>query len=204
MKKSIGIILAVLSLFSILLVSCKNDNAQSGAMEISSVSLTQQEGNIVDLLNVNKKPNIFDFTVDKKVKSIHLNCYELTNKGDWKEISSYNSLMNTEKGRIAFSFDVIGNGIEMSIQNSNGTSRDDYKPEKKLDTKDMSELTSINHKNSIQYEEEIPLIIQVVTSKSEIKSYDTEYFYRPNEYQKLGYEHVYALTISFSQKNLSK
>ena len=46
------------------------------------------------------------------------------------------------------------------------------------------------------------MLIQIVTSKNEVRSYSTDYFFQPEEYEKYGYEHVYAVTVLFSQKPL--
>lgn len=61
----------------------------------------------------------------------------------------------------------------------------------------------LSRQEEIRYEEEIPLAIQIVTTKNEIRSFDTSYFFHPEEYEQYGYDHVYAVTVLFSQKPLS-
>ena len=61
---------------------------------------------------------------------------------------------------------------------------------------------SLSEKKEIVYEEEIPLAIQIATSKNEISSYVVDYFYQPEEYEKFDYEHVYAITVEFSQNTI--
>lgn len=51
----------------------------------------------------------------------------------------------------------------------------------------------------IIYEKEISLVIQIMTSKDKIVSYDTDYFEHPEEYEKYDYEGVFAVTIRFSR-----
>ena len=58
-------------------------------------------------------------------------------------------------------------------------------------------------RTEIVYEREIPIAIQINTTKNQVLSYDPDYFFQPEEYEKLGYEHVYALTVMFSQEPLS-
>lgn len=68
----------------------------------------------------------------------------------------------------------------------------------------MATTTSyLSNRTEIVYEKEVPIAVQIVTSKNEISSYDPEYFFQPEEYEKFGYEHVYALTVLFSQEPLS-
>ena len=62
----------------------------------------------------------------------------------------------------------------------------------------MSISTSaLTDTEKISYEKEIPLAVQIITSKDEVNSYDPSYFFKPDEYEKYGYEHVYAVTVTF-------
>ena len=45
-------------------------------------------------------------------------------------------------------------------------------------------------------------MVQIATTKNEISSYDVKYFEMPREYGKHGYEHVYAITVMFSEKTV--
>lgn len=54
------------------------------------------------------------------------------------------------------------------------------------------------------HEEEIPLAVQIITSNNQIMSYQVDYFHSPEEYEKLGYEGVFAITIRFSQKTVGE
>lgn len=47
-------------------------------------------------------------------------------------------------------------------------------------------------------------MVQVITSKNEIVSSILDDFYSPEEYEKLGYEGVFAITIRFSQKTVGE
>ena len=68
----------------------------------------------------------------------------------------------------------------------------------------MSRTTALlSSRTEIVYEREIPIAVQINTTKNEVSSYDPEYFFQPEEYEKFGYEHVYALTVMFSREPLS-
>ena len=65
------------------------------------------------------------------------------------------------------------------------------------------------HRNGIgkslfAYEEEIPLVVQIITSKNEVVSYQVDYFNSPEEYEKFEYEGVFAITVRFSQKTVGE
>lgn len=55
----------------------------------------------------------------------------------------------------------------------------------------------------VVYEQEIPLAIQILTAKDAVHSYDVDAFFQPERYAPYGYEHIYAVTVMFSQKPLS-
>ena len=54
----------------------------------------------------------------------------------------------------------------------------------------------------IEVDKEVPLVVQIATTKNEIRSYDVKYFEMPREYDKHDYEHVYAITALFSEKSV--
>ena len=62
----------------------------------------------------------------------------------------------------------------------------------------------LSEKTEFAYEEEIPLVVQIITSKNEVISYQVDYFNSPEEYEKYGYEGVFAITIRFSQKTVGE
>ena len=64
--------------------------------------------------------------------------------------------------------------------------------------------STLTDKTEIAYDQEIPLVIQIITSKNEVHSYMVDYFFQPEEYEKYDYEHVYAITVLFSQKTVNK
>ena len=63
---------------------------------------------------------------------------------------------------------------------------------------------SDTEKTEFVYEEEIPLAVQIITSKNEVVSYQVDYFNSPEEYEKYGYEGVFAITVRFSQKTVGE
>ena len=47
-------------------------------------------------------------------------------------------------------------------------------------------------------------MLQVATAKSEFTTYEVDYFGMPRELAKHGYEHVYAVTVMFSEKTVAQ
>ena len=62
----------------------------------------------------------------------------------------------------------------------------------------------LSEKTEFEYEEEITLAVQIITSKSEEVSYQVDYFNSPEEYEKFGYEGVFSITVRFSQKTVGE
>jgi hypothetical protein len=173
-------------------------------MFIEETKLTEQEENIVKLLGLNNEQYIYDFKLDDSLQSIQINTYELKNNS-WRLISgSMESIEDTE-GRLAFSFEKLAEGLRVALQSRRKSGSNEYTSEPIEETEGMSITTSmLKDKTEILYEVEIPLVIQIMTTKNVITSYNLEYFNKPDEYGKHGYEYVHAVTIKFSQKTVSE
>ena len=63
--------------------------------------------------------------------------------------------------------------------------------------------SALSAPTAIVTDQEIPLMIQILDSGDKTVSYSPEYFFHPEEYEKLGCERVYAVTVTFSSDSLS-
>ena len=96
-----------------------------------------------------------------------------------------------------------GEGVPMTFQSENAFDSMALDKITEAGTASMSYTTSIlTEAAGMELEQETPLAIQIVTSKSDIQSYGVQYFEMPREYAKHGYEHVYAVTVMFSGKTV--
>jgi hypothetical protein len=100
------------------------------------------------------------------------------------------------------SFGNLADGYRIAIQESDNTTANENETNEKIDTQGMSIATSYASTESIEYEKEIPLAIQVFTSKNEISSCGVEFYNKPEEYKNRGYEDVYVITVKFSKNEL--
>ena len=111
--------------------------------------------------------------------------------------------LSAESGRIALTFGKMTDGVRLAFQTEGQLMSSSIQPEPGDDVSAMTFATSmLGESKAITLEEEIPLAVQIVTSKNEIHSYDVSYFGMPREYAKYGYEHVYAITVTFSAQEL--
>lgn len=202
MKKLIIAVLLMLGMIS--LVGCSHTPKTAEKMYIEPAQLTEEEENIAELLGLNSKQRIFDFVLDESVQSIQVNTYRLID-GAWKlEAGGGGQAFSDTKGRIALGFERLDEGIRIAIQSDHTGGSTEYKSERSEELKEIGGFTTsvLSEKTAVVYEEEIPLAIQVITSSNRVVSYQVDYFNSPEEYEKLGYEGVFAVTIQFSQKTV--
>ena len=197
-KRYISLFLTVTML--LVFGSC-GSKEEAPAMYVEPAALTKEEQDLTKLLGINTEYRIYDFVADDSLQSVRLTTYELID-GSWKPIMEDGQNFSGTEGRIALEFNKIAEGLRTAIQ-SNGNSSA-YTVDPIDDVSGMGCTTSmLTQRTELLYEQEIPLVIQIITSQSDIYSFQVEYFNHPEEYQKHGYEHVYAITAQFCQKKLS-
>lgn len=184
------------------LTACKQTPEKPG-MYIEKAELSSQEADLAKLLGVGENQNIFDFKLDDTVQTVQINAYQL-NDGNWELIAGGGGRQFSDPGgRLALRFDKISEGMRAAIQSEHEDGATEYTTEQASATPGMSRTTSmLDDLTEIRYEEEIPLAVQVCTTKDTVYSYDVTYFFTPEEYEKYDYEEVYAITILFSQKTI--
>ena len=204
MKKLIIIVLTIAGMIS--MVGCSDTEKTVDKMYIEPAQLTEEEEKIAALLGLNTQQQIYDFVLDETVQSIQVNTYRLID-GEWKlETGGGGQAFSDATGRIALSFERLDEGVRIAIQSEHTGGSTKYDSERNEDLNEIgSYATSIlSEKTEFAYEEEIPLVVQIITSKNEVVSYQVDYFNSPKEYEKLGYEGVFAITIRFSQKTVAE
>lgn len=202
MKKVIIIIVAIIFVLS--LVACSN-KVQKPAMYLEKAQLSEQEEDIAKLLGANSDQHIYDFILDDTARSVQVNTYKLID-GTWKLVAGGGGqAFSDENGRLALDFENLAEGLRVALQSEHNSGSSKHSTEPTGEFEGMGRATSIlSDLTEIIYEKEIPLVIQILTAKNTVNSYNVDYFYTPDEYEKYGYEHVYAITIRFSQKTVNE
>ena len=204
MKKLIVLVLAIIGLLS--MVGCSDLEKTVGKMYIEPAQLTEEEEKIAVLLGLDTQQKIYDFVLDETVQSIQVNTYRLID-GEWKlETGGGGQAFSDATGRIALSFERLDEGIRIAIQSEHSGGSTEYDSERNEDLNEIGSCATsiLSEKTEFAYEEEIPLVVQIITSKNEVVSYQVDYFNSPEEYEKYGYEGVFAITIRFSQKTVGE
>ena len=201
-------VFVLLALLALLLCACTAEAAP--AMYIEPARLTEEEESIAKLLGADTDQHLFDVVLDGTAKKVSVCAYELVD-GKWGpwiggDGSGMSLKEDERKGRLAFGFQDLRKDFREAVQFEKDFSAVSWEApeEEEPDPEGMSRTTAfLSNRTEIVYEREIPIAIQINTTKNEVSSYDPEYFFQPEEYAKFGYEHVYALTVLFSQEPLS-
>lgn len=176
------------------------------AMYIQPAGLTEEEEAVARLLGADMDQHLFDVVLDGTAKTVSVRIYELAD-GAWELFSGGGGMSleeNAAKGRMAFGFEDLRGEFREAIQFGEDLTAVTHHPPEEEEGPGLGRTTAfLSSRTEIVYEREIPLAIQVHTSKNGVVSYDPEYFFQPEEYEKHGYEHVYALTVTFSREPLS-
>lgn len=188
-----------------LLAGCSAEAAP--AMYMQPAELNEEEEAIAKLLGADTDQHLFDVVLDGTAKTVSVNTYVLED-GEWKLMTGGGGMAlkdGVKEGRMAFGFEDLRGEYREAVQFGKDFTAVKYGSSEEIDDPEgMGRTTSfLSNRTEIVYGQEIPLAIQIHTTKNEVISYFTDYFFQPEKYEKLGYEHVYALTVTFSQKPLS-
>lgn len=197
-------VFALLALLALVLGGCTAGMAPK--IYIEPAKLSGEEEAIAKLLGADTEQHLFDVVLDGTAKKVSVNTYVLEG-GEWKLVTGGGGMAlkeGAEKGRMAFGFQDLGGKYREALQFGTDFTAVSYgSPEEEPEEGMGGSTAFLSNRTEIVYEEEIPLAVQIRTTKNEVRLYDPEYFFQPEEYEKFGYEHVYALTVTFSQEPLS-
>ena len=204
-----GIVLLMAALMLLALSGCGQGSEQDGKtaegneMYIEPAKLNEDEKKMAQLLGGMEGQTIFDFSADDTVRSLMITTWKLED-GQWVEYMLDSQRLDESSGRIALSFENLTAGCRIAVQTQSGFSASTRHGEADEELEGMGCTTAyLPQRKEIEYGEDIALVIQTFTDKNEVISYDPDYFEHPEEYEKLGYEGVFAVTACFSQEPLS-
>lgn len=203
-KRYISLLLAALMALSLTACGKGEDKSGHAATSIYPAKLTAEEEALISLLGIGMDPyRIFDFQMGSEtqgVQSIRLRAYELVG-GDWSCVADTSRTFTDSVGRLALTFGKMTEGVQMAWQSENNSGGTSFTMEAGEGEAGLIYATSVlTNSPSMGFDEEIPLALQIATSKNEFSTYDVDYFGMPRELAKHNYEHVYAITVTFSKE----
>lgn len=194
----------LVALLALVLCGCTAQVAPG--MYIQPAELNEEEEAVAKLLGADTDQHLFDVVLDGTAKKVSVCTYELVD-GAWELRSGGGGMALKEgakEGRMAFGFEDLRGSLRKAVQFGDDFFASSHEIPKEKTEENLGRTTSfLSNRTEIVYEREVPLAVQINTNSNGIISYDVEYFFRPEEYAKSGYEHVYALTVTFSQEPLS-
>lgn len=202
-KRYIALLLAALMALTLTACGAALKKDKKASMTIAPAQLSEEETALAELLALGMDSyRIFDFQA-KGAKSLEFNVYELAD-GEWSRLPGGGGVeLSQEEGRVALTFGKMTDGVQFALQAGGAKYSTSVQIEPKDNVSNMTFATStLDDAAAIELEQEIPLVLQVVTSKNEVRMYKVDYFGMPRELDKQGYEHVYAITVTFSAQEL--
>lgn len=184
------------------LLSACSGKTMSDKMYIKPATLSKQELDMAELLGKDDGIDIFDFVVDNNVRKMCVSLYQLADDTWQPLVSGSGEDFTDTKGRLALDYDKLAKGYAESLKSDNFGGRIAY--ERAVDASLLEAsaiLTSrLSEKESIVYDAEIPLVLQIMSSQDEMHSYtmSKDIFEHPEQYAAMGYDDVYMITVRFS------
>ena len=203
-KRYISLLLASLALLALTACGAEKDKEEEeGSMTIQPAQLSEEETALTELLGLEMRGySMYDFQVSG-IKSIKISAYELVGSG-WSPVyTGLTSHTSTDAGRIALMLGKMNEGVTVRYQCEDGGGGPSFIMPGSEEIGLSYATSTLTAPKSVELDQEIPLAIQIATTQNEIYSYDVQYFGMPREYAKHGYEHVYAVTVTFSANSVS-
>lgn len=175
-------------------------------MYVEKAQMTEEEQLIAGLLGSSDSNQlIYDFKVGENTNTMEINTYVLKD-GNWSMVSGGGQIFTDETGRLALSFENLAEGLRVAVQSEHNGGSNSYEAmSEEVDPTIMGMSTSIlTEKTELVYDVEQPLVVQIATSKNEIRTYTVDHFFQPEVYEAENYEQVYAITLRFSEKTLNE
>lgn len=190
----------ILALFTIMLsFSLAACTKNESVMTIKTAELTEEESDLLELVKGNTQVNIYDFEVNDTIKSIEISIHKLK-QGKWENLSkTCNDVSSAGKGKLVVSYQDIKDNVEVAIQTKEKTVSTTYfEGLEDVDYGDMLGVTTtLAQSEEIIPGKEIPLVIQVYTSKSEVTGLNPDSYYESEKL--MEHDNVYAITVLFSE-----
>lgn len=205
-KRLTALLLAALTALALTGCGAKEDKEKDkdAGMSIQPAQLSEEEAALAELLALGMESyHIFEFQAEG-AKFVELDAYELAD-GSWSRLPGGGGMGLSEgNGRLALTFGKMTEGVRLAVQadGENYASSVQIEPEDDVSGMTFATSTLDDAPLDIELDQEIPLVLQIVTSSNEVRFYKVDYFHMPRELAKQEYEHVYAVTVTFSAREL--
>lgn len=202
-KRYLSLLLAALLALTLCACGAGEDKSGSSAISIYPAKLSEEEIALTELLNIGMDPyRIFDFQMGGEtsgVQSIRLRAYQLAGN-EWECVVDASRAYTDAVGRMVLAFGRMIDGVSMAYQSETNSGGLTFAMDAENGGDGLTFVTSVlADAPAIGFDQEVPLVLQFATSKNEFSTFDVTYFGMPRELAKKEYDHVYAVTVTFSK-----
>ena len=172
---------------------------QMGKVHLETAKLTEEDNRFLSL-TTDGTVLLYDYTAEDTETSVELTCYELA--GTQLEVVNRIAIPAEKSGRIAVAYYHMVEGFRLAVETSNGVKNMKLEnPDRKLSDGAASVGAYVSVDENDDYGKEIPLASEIVSSKDSVQTISAqELWEHPEKYMDSGYEGVYLLTLSITQK----
>ena len=145
----------------------------------------------------------YDFRMDDGLKSVVMEIWELKD-GQWTDFGGGRIGASLLEGQFALSFDLLPKAVTYSVSGASYTYtvNKDFVADAAPAADNRLYTAMLTQLQEISYETPIPMAIQMVTAKQDPQFIGVDFFHQPEKLASEGHDHVYAVTLTFSQTSM--
>ena len=190
-------IMSVAGLLLGFLSGCQQVPELESEFILKAASFNQEDTAIANQFGCSEKPQVFQFAADSTVQSLHYTVYKL-NQGEWEVLWTGDQSLSGTRGRIAVYSDSLPAGYTLILQCDNICVKDELRvddPDFTMPEDTVLSTASLKQEIPFQLNEEIPVILQRISTENDTILVDLEQFFKPDTFAKQ--DDVWALTLIF-------
>ncbi|MBP3636790.1 MAG: hypothetical protein J6K13_04455 [Clostridia bacterium] len=145
----------------------------------------------------------YNFRMDDGLKSVVMEIWELKD-GQWTDLGGGRIGASLREGQFSLSFNDLPKGITYSVDGASYTYtvNKDFAVDFAPAADNGLYTTMLTQLQEITYETPIPVAMQIYTANQSPQFIGTHFFYQPEKLASEGHDHVYAVTLTFSQTTM--
>ncbi len=142
----------------------------------------------------------YAFRMDDGLKSVVMEAWELQD-GQWTDLGGGRIGASLQEGQFTLSFNDLPKGITYSVGGASYTYtvNKDFAADVLPAADSRLYTTMLTQLQEITYETPIPVAVQIYTTNQNPQFIGTDFFHQPEKLASEGHNHVYAVTLTFSQ-----
>jgi len=142
----------------------------------------------------------YDFRMDDTLKSVVMEVWELKD-GQWTDLGGGRIAASLCEGQFSLAFNDLPKGITYSVEGASYTYtvNKDFATGFASDADSRLYTTMLTQLKEITYETPIPVAMQIYTTNQSPEYIGVDFFHQPEKLASEGHDHVYAVTLAFSQ-----